>query len=147
MAGESCFSTKLLEFNMIFLQIRVSGLSWRPESFVEQFQITNCQIWNKGDEMAHGRGGAHMDSGFAFSLPNQDSWSSALPVIRSMLSAQTALFNALAQQGVQTELSIGVTVGEKTSFAPSLEFPVELLASLHAATVGLMLTAYPASNE
>jgi hypothetical protein len=132
---------------MILLLIRVAGDNWQPSAIVGQFIVPDCSIWHCGDPFASGRGRVHKDTGFAFSLPDADSWVAALPLIRGMLQQYLELFQAVAAMGLKSELSIGVAVGEDESFAPSLDIPLELISVLHAAKVALVITAYPTSDE
>jgi hypothetical protein len=132
---------------MIFILLRFSGQAFEPNEIVERFQVPNCYIWRKGDVFQSGHGRTHKDFGFSFSLPNEDSWPAALPVIRSMLAKHSALFSAVAAMSLLSELSVGVTVGENASFAPSLDIPLDFLSELLEAKLLLTITAYPTSDE
>ena len=133
-----------LEFSMIFTLLRVSGLNWQPTEMVARFQIRDASVWRAGDAR---RRGNYKDSGFSLSLPEHESWASAKTAIRDLLCAQKHALDAAAVLDLSVELSIGVTVGEENSYAPTLDFEPELLAALHAARVALSVTAYPTSDE
>jgi hypothetical protein len=132
---------------MIFILLRVSGQAFEPNEIVERFQVPNCHTWCKGDAFQSGRGRTHEDFGFSFSLPNESSWPAALPVIRSMLAKFSALFSAVAAMNLLSELSVGITVGDNASFAPSLDIPLDFMTELLEAKLHLTITAYPTSDE
>jgi hypothetical protein len=132
---------------MIFSIVRISGDNWQPNEIVDRFNIPGCSVWHRGDPFKTGKGLEHSDTGLAFSLPDAESRITGLPLVRSMLQQRLELFRTVAAMGMKSELSIGVTVGEEASFAPSLDFPLELIAELHIANVALEINAYPTSNE
>lgn len=132
---------------MIFSLIRITGENWQPSEIIARFDLSDCTVWQRGDPLTLGKGRTHTTTGLAFSLPDAESWVTGLPLVRSTLQRNRELFQTVAALGLKTELSIGVTVGEETSFAPSLDFPLELISELHAAKVALEINSYPTSDE
>lgn len=132
---------------MIFSIVRITGQNWQPGEMVAQFDLPDCTVWQRGDPFKIGKGRAHTNTGLAFSLPDAESWDTGLPMVRSMLQGNLALFQAAAAMGLKAELSIGVTIGEKASFAPSIDLPLELIAELHFARVALEINAYPTTDD
>ena len=132
---------------MIFSLVRITGQGWQPNEFVTRFKLENCTVWHQGDTLKFGKGRTHTTTGFAFSLPDAESWATGLPLVMSMLRENHELFQTIAAMGLKAELSIGVTVGEKASFAPSLDFSLELISELHDAKVAMEINSYPTSDE
>ena len=133
--------------NMIFSTVRITGENWQPNEIIHRFNIPECTVWHRGDTFEVGKGRTHKNTGFAFSLPDADSWVAGLPLVMSMLELNRELFQTVAAIGLKAELSIGVTVGEEASFAPSLDLPLKLIAALHSANVAMEINAYPTSDE
>ena len=133
--------------DMIFSLVRITGQGWQPNEFVTRFKLENCTVWHQGDTLKFGKGRTHTTTGFAFSLPDAESWATGLPLVMSMLRENHELFQTVAAMGLKAELSIGVTVGEKASFAPSLDFSLELISELHDAKVAMEINSYPTSDE
>jgi hypothetical protein len=132
---------------MIFLLIRVTGDHWNPSELIARFNIQDCGVWSNGDAFKTSLRGFHKDTGFAFSLPDAQSWVVAQPSLIAMLSSNVELFQAVKALNLKAELRLGVTVGEEASFVPSLDFSTELISMLHEANISMEISAYPTSNE
>jgi len=133
---------------MISTQIRISGLNWSPEDYAAKFNVNGLKVWHLGDALKFGhKKRFRQDSGLAFSLPEQESWSSAQNAIRAELLTHAVVYIELFSKGVAVELSIGMTVGESAAFIQSIDFSAEFLGELYAARIGLLVTGYPTSDE
>lgn len=132
---------------MIFTQIAVSGLSWEPNKYASQFGLVDIKVWHAGDPFSFGRDRCHKDSGFAFSLTDQELWDTAQKSLRDTLTKFSEIFQRLQSEDVISEISIGMTVGESHSFVQSIEFEPDLLKEIYSANMKLIVTGYPTSDE
>ena len=130
---------------MVFTTLRVRGIDFPVDTFLSERQLEVSTVWRRGEPTRTGR--PHEDSGFNIAQPDADSWVIALPVVRAFLESQSELLDDLHTHGVEVILDLGVTAGEEKSYAPSLDFPPDLLAQFAARGVTLCVSAYPTSDE
>jgi hypothetical protein len=112
---------------MIFIQIVVSGLGWERNKYANQFGLGDIKVWHTGNPFSFGRGRFHKDSGFAFSLIDQESWGNAQKSLRETLAKFSEIFKSIQSEDIISEINIGMTVGEPHSFVQSIDFEPDLL--------------------
>jgi hypothetical protein len=130
---------------MVFTTLRVRGADFPVDAFLRERRLQVSAVWRKGEPMRGGH--VFEDSGFNISLPDAESWAMALPAVRAFLESERTLLEHLHALALQSVLDVGVSVGEERSYAPSLEFPHDVLAQLAAHGVSLCVSAYPTSDE
>ena len=132
---------------MIFTQIVVSGLGWEPNKYASQFGLVDIKVWHTGDPFSFGLGRFHKESGFAFSLVDQESWDNAQKSLRETLAKFSEILKSIQSEDVISEISIGMTVGESHSFIQSIDFEPSLLREIYSLNMKLTVTGYPTSDE
>ena len=130
---------------MVFLLLRINGLASWPEEFAAAHRVEPSACWHKGDRQHRGR--TAVEHGISFILQEQPSWIEALPAVQQFIRSNESMLRSANAEGASIELSVGVTVGEVTSFAPSLDFAPPFLQQLGTLNIALCVSAYPTSDE
>ena len=130
---------------MVFIQFTAHGADFAAQEFLSEHSLHGASLWQKGDPRRSGK--VHEDSGLGFSLPDAETTVAAPPLVEAFLESNGRLLSALQHLGAACNLHLGVTVGEQSSFAPTLEFSPELLNRLAQRNISLSITGYPTSDE
>lgn len=130
---------------MVFIQFTASGAGFAVQEFLSENSLHGASLWLKGDARRSGK--VHDDSGFGFSLPDAETTVAAPSLVEAFLESNGSLLSALQHLGIACNLHLGVTVGEQSSFAPTLEFAPAFLDRLAQRNISLSITGYPTSDE
>ena len=101
--------------------------------------------WRIGEQRRNGR--LHDTNGINLSFPELKNWGEAFPVLESFFREHCEALQRLKEIGAHTELFLGVFVGAAESYAPVLDFPVNLLSKLSSLEINLSIACYPTSDE
>ncbi len=128
----------MINFDAESRTIDVSTMLERPFAY-------ETSHWKFGEKRRNGK--SHETNGFSACLPDADSWSEAVSLMKGFWKSHEGLLSQLASAGAQKEFRLGVFVGSEKSFAPSLSFPVELMSELSALGIAVTVSCYPTNDE
>ena len=129
----------------MFVVFRAWGTDFDPQKFAATFQLERCSFWVRG-QPRHPGTPAPETSGFRLQLPEAEGSSGMMHSIWKFLNDGGHWLDALKAQGVQNEIDIGLLVGSDAAFTASASFDPDFLRTLADHGVGLVCSAYPASD-
>lgn len=129
----------------MFVVFRASGADFDPQQFAATFRLKGCSFWLRGQPRHPGRP-APKTSGFRLPLPEAETSSAVMLLIRTFLKDNEHWLEALVGQGASREFDIGMTVGREGAFTASVTFDPSFLREMADYQVGLVCSAYPAGD-
>jgi hypothetical protein len=130
---------------MNLADLRLSGNDESLDDVVEKLNLTVASRIKAGDPRRGG--GVHLTSGLSISIADAASPGAMLKQIRAFLAMCQKAGPTQFTNGVEAELSIGVTVGDSIQYIASVDFSSTELLEIATLGLALSITAYPTSDE
>ena len=130
---------------MVFVDMTFRSAHTPLVPFTNGPSDTKMSAWRKGDRRRAGK--LAIDHGLWIEFPDGDSWRETVPCVQQFLETNGDAIERMRPCCSEMELRIGVTVGEASSFAPTLEFDPVFLSTLARLGFGLTVSAYPTSDD
>ena len=125
--------------------LRLTGNDSSLDEVVGKLQLAVSSRVKKGDPRR--RGGVHASSALSASIADAHSPGEMLGKVREFLAACHAQGPKLFANGVEAELSIGITVGDSIQYVASVDLSSSEIRELAALGLSLNFTAYPTSDD
>ena len=135
----------LAGFRVNLATLNVRGKSEALSALKGVLPFSLDSAWSKGDR--RGNGMLHEASGFSGTISDCATPGEMVAALVAFFSECTSRNIGFADEALEAELSIGVTVGDSSQFTASVNIPHTLLASLTASSISLSFTAYPTSDD
>ena len=129
----------------LIASFKASGIQFDPRAFVDNWRLEADSVWLRGETGILGC--AHGASSVSIGLPDTSSRKELCTVLLSFLSASEPWLIELRKLCDKRELNIGIMVGSEHSYAPSVEFPVDLLSIFVRCGVSVRVSGYPCSED
>lgn len=132
-----------MPLNMVSL--RLSGSDASLDEVVRKLNLEVNTRFKAGDPRR--RSGIQTTSGVNASIAEAENPSDMLAQTRTFLARCLKHGPTLFTNGVDAELSIGVTVGDSIQYVPSVDLSPSEIRDLAVLGIALNFTAYPTSDE
>jgi hypothetical protein len=129
--------------NIAVLYVR--GSDEGLDSLVKLLGLSETSRWKLGDPLRSGK--KHQSSGIKFDLADVATPLDLVHAVRHFLRNWQTKMISLSALGLESELSVGATVGDSAQFTAHFEFSVDDMFMLGTMGIALSIAAYPTSDE
>jgi hypothetical protein len=125
--------------------LRLTGNDALLDDLVRKLNLKVSSRFSAGDPRR--RGGVHATSGLNASIADAASPGAMTGQVRAFLAECLKHGPTLIANGVDAELSVGISVGDSIQYVASVELSPIDIRDLATVGVALSITAYPTSDE